>query len=165
MKHNESMTCLYGSETAEKSHPQIALRGALDSLLARAVYTCAYARENGWEAETVELAEVVCVIRTLIGCEAGNKEPGIEKILGFSLEEAREASYFPEKYLHTQHYFPNEDSDLLSAVINMLRTEIRQTERACVCAGLDEYVNRGIQKVLNRLSSIVYIIMLKHNAK
>ncbi|MEA5001871.1 MAG: hypothetical protein VB081_00015 [Christensenella sp.] len=165
MKHCEPKTCLYGSETVRKDHPQIMLRGELDSLLADAVYTLALARERGEREAENDLKDIVGVIRQVMRAEACAIAPTFDHIIGLTFDELREYSYHPQKYLHTEHVFPDENSDLICAVLNILRTKVRQAERVCIAAGLDAYANESIQMILNRLSSAVYIIMLKHNMK
>lgn len=165
MKHSEPTTCLYESKTVPKDHPQIMLRGEIDSLLAYAVYACAFAKEKKEQAVARDLQDIIIVIQSVMSAEAGAMPLAIETIIGLSLDELREYSYHPQKYLQTVHIFPSADWDSMTAVLNILRTKVRQTERTCIAADLKLYANESIQKVLNRLSSAVYIIMLKHNMK
>ncbi len=165
MKNNESRTCLYGNETVSKDHPQIMLRGEIDSLLAYAVYALAFAKERGEILVADDLKDIVGVIRCIMNAEACAHAPRVDHMIGLSFDELREYSYHPRKYLQTDHDFVDEDSDMMCAVLNILRTKARQAERLCIAAGADAYANESIQTVLNRLSSAVYIIMLKHNIK
>ena len=165
MKYSEPTTCLYGSETARKDDPQIMLRGEIDSLLAYAVDALAFAKERLEQTVACDLKDIVCIIQKVMSAEACSQPVKIETILGLSLEELREYSCHPQKYLQTKHIFPGEDWDRITSVLNILRTKVRQTECICIAAGLDAYANESIQKILNRLSSAVYIIMLKHSIK
>ena len=164
MKNREAETSLYGSEVVSKADSQIELRGELDSLLARVVDACAMARERKEENLADELAEVVRAVKMLVLCEAACKEARLDTpLLGWTAEELREGSYHPQKYLQAAHCFPDENTERMVAVLNVLRTEIRRVERCCIRAGLHRYTNKSLQVVLNRLSSAMYIIMLKRN--
>ncbi|MEG0356305.1 MAG: hypothetical protein RR504_01570 [Christensenellaceae bacterium] len=165
MKNNESITSLYGHDTVKKDSPQIMLRGEIDSLLARAIAVCAYAKGNGFDEIYADASEIVHIIKMIMNSEASACEIDITEILKMTLDELREVSYNPKKKLDADHYFPDENSDMMTANLNLFRTDIRRTERYCVAAGLENSSNRCIQKVLNRLSSAVYIMMIKHNFK
>ncbi len=165
MKGCEDKTCLYGGETVCKDHPQIRLRGEIDSLLAYAVYALAFAKERGDRQAADDLRDVVRVIRELMRAEACAVPLELNGMIGLTLDELRDYSYHPQQYLGAGHVFPDENSDMMFAVLNLLRTKVRQAERICIAAGLGAYANASIQKGLNRLSSAVYIIMLKHSMK
>ena len=164
MRENESKTVLRGKSAVEKSDPQIMLRGEIDGLLARAVMTCAYAKHVGYTEIVSGTEDIVRVIRELMRCEALGETPCVTEILGMSLDELRTASQKPKSELGLEHYIPDAETDLMTAHLNLLRTDIRRTERAACAAEKGNPADAGIQMVLNRLSSAAYILMLENRA-
>jgi ethanolamine utilization cobalamin adenosyltransferase len=165
MEKNEGATLLYGKETVEKDDPQIMLRGEIDSLYARAVYTCAFVKQYGRVQVTGGMEDIVRVVRELMRAEATCQRPEVGGILGMDLDEVRHVSHHVNAELGLEPYMPDENTDEATALLNLLRTEIRRAERAAVYAGGDNPANEQIQLVLNRLSSAAYILMLESRAE
>lgn len=165
MKQNEAQTLLNANEVVGKDCAQIALRGEIDSIYARAVHLCAYARQYDYMDLLGNLEDILRVIRKLMYSEATGTPPEVEHIMGLDLDEVRRASHHPESELGVPGYMPDEHTDEMSALLNILRADIRRAERAAVCAGTGHPPNEGIQLVLNRLSSAVYILMLENRAE
>lgn len=164
MKGQEERTQLRGKDVCRKDDPKIILRGEIDSLYSRAVLTCVYAKQYGAEQVISGLEDIVRAVRELMRGEALGQEPDISYINGMDFDELRHVSHNVESELGLVPYFPDEFTDDVTAYINLLRTDIRRTERAAVAAGEDR-VTRAIQLVLNRLSSAAYILMLENRAE
>ena len=164
MKGNEKLTSLNGKENVEKDDPQIMLRGEIDSLYARAVYTCSFARQYGYTAVLSGLEDIVRVVRELMRAEAMGDPPQIDSVMGMELEELRHVSHHIKSELGLEPYMPDEHTGEMTALLNLLRAEVRRTERAAVYVREDGSVNKDIQLVLNRLSSAAYILMLENHA-
>ncbi len=165
MKGNETKTVLAGEQYVEKNHPAIELRGCIDSMHARAVYTCTFARQYGYPEIVAGLEDIVRVTREIMRSDATGQPPDVQDILGLDLDEIREVSNNPQSELGISHYMPDAHADEMTALLNMLRTDVRRTERAAVAAGTGDGAMEGIQLVLNRLSGAVYILMLENRAE
>lgn len=163
MKGDERKTSLRGNEFVDKKDERIRLRGLIDSLMAQAVLCSAYAIRYGYSNIEAGTGDIVRVMRLLTAADAREEKPEVKTILGMTFDELREASYNPKKELGLEHYFPGEDTDLMTAHLNMLRAKTREVELAFCCAE-DTEVNRAMQLVLNRLSSAAYLLMLECRA-
>ena len=128
----EHMTQLAGEVLVPKTHPRIRFRGSLDSLESRIL---------------------------LLALEEPEEPFRVEGLLGMTLDQVRTYSQLPQQYLGIPHFMPGPRHGLRVARLNGLRTQVRQTELAAAQAFPEgrEDIIRG----LNRLSSAVYILMLK----
>lgn len=160
MTGDETRTSLRADIAVDKRDIRIARRGALDGLLAKAVLNCAYAEHFGYTNITMGTRDLVRVMRELVHADAVDKEPDVKTILGMTLDEIRDVSQHPREELGLDHYFPDENCDLMTAYLNVLRTDIRTAE-LMFCGEDDSGVTRRIQFLLNRLSSAAYILMLE----
>lgn len=161
MRDNEGKTSFRGQETVSKCDPRIELRGQIDSLLAQAVLNCAYAEHYGYTNVSLGAKDIVRVIRELMRTEATGEKIEIKTILGMTFDELRDVSNNPKEELGVQHYMPDENTDLMSAHLNILRTDIRRVERMAWCLEDDSEQLQATGLVLNRLSSAAYILMLE----
>jgi ethanolamine utilization cobalamin adenosyltransferase len=161
MRGDEKQTSLRDGVTISKGDPLIGLRGAIDSLHAKAVYTCVFAKQYGYADVVAGMEDVVRVTRELMRSEALDEPPDIKDILGMGLDEIRLVSNNPQTELGIPHYMPDENADEMTALLNVLRTEVRDAERIAAGIGGGETAD-GIQMVLNRLSGAVYILMLEN---
>ena len=161
MRGDEQRTILRGDEVVSKCDPRLELRGQIDSLLAQAVLNCAYAEHYGYTNVSLGAQDIVRVVKELMRAEATGEEPDIRSILGMTFDELREASNRPGSELGLDHYYPDEHTDLMTAHLNILRTDIRRTERAACCLDDDSKAMAAMRLILNRLSSAAYILMLE----
>ena len=114
-----------------------------------------------------ELQEALDLVRSLIRCDVlGEKREGWT-LGGLTPDELREHSHTPERWYGQGHFMPSmEDTDTLLAV-NRARTVARQTELAAYRAFKEpggSMTREDIQLVLNRLSSFLWIIMIRLKA-
>ena len=150
----EHMTQLTGELLVPKTHPRIVLRGKLDSLESDLLLL---SLEEPGVGEPCR--ELLGYVRRMLKAEVLDTPLPEEKLLGLSMDELRSHSQFPQKYLGTPHFMPEPKHGLTVARLNRLRTRVRETELAAAAAfpqGREDII-RG----LNRLSSAVYILMLK----
>lgn len=150
----EHMTQLTGDLLVPKTHPRIVFRGRLDSL--ESVLLLLSLEEPGVQEPVLELLDFV---RRMLRAEVLDTPLPEGKLLGLSQEELRTYSQLPQKYLGTPHFMPEPKHGLTVARLNRLRTQVREAELAAAAAfpqGREDII-RG----LNRLSSAVYILMLK----
>ena len=155
----EHMTHLHSDVLVSKTHPRIAFRGAIDALEAEIVL-CQLA------AETVrkELGEVLALARLLIRCEVLNEPVPEEKLCGLTQDEIRKRSHFPQEFYGQPHFMPEHTDGAAILHINKCRCTARQAELAAVRAFVDDEGNvarADILKALNRMSSMLYILMIR----
>ena len=155
----EHMTHLHSDVLVSKTHPRIAFRGAIDALEAEIVL-CQLA------AETVrkELGEILALARLLIRCEVLNEPVPEEKLCGLTQDEIRKRSHFPQEFYGQPHFMPEHTDGAAILHINKCRCTARQAELAAVRAFVDDEGNvarADILKALNRMSSMLYILMIR----
>ena len=155
----EHMTHLHSDVLVSKTHPRIALRGAIDALEAEIVL-CQLT------AETVrkELGEILALARLLIRCEVLNEPVPEEKLCGLTQDEIRKRSHFPQEFYGQPHFMPEHTDGAAILHINKCRCTARQAELAAVRAFVDDEGNvarADILKALNRMSSMLYILMIR----
>ena len=150
----EHMTQLTGEVLVPKTHPRIRFRGSLDSLESRILLLAL--EEPELQAPCGELLDFV---RQILKCEVLEEPFRVDRLLGMTLDQVRTYSQLPQQYLGIPHFMPGPRHGLRVARLNGLRTQVRQTELEAARAFPEgrEDIIRG----LNRLSSAVYILMLK----
>ena len=150
----EHMTQLTGEVLVPKTHPRICFRGSLDSLESRILLLAL--EEPELQAQCGELLDFV---RQILKCEVLEEPFRVDRLLGMTLDQVRTYSQLPQQYLGIPHFMPGPRHGLRVARLNGLRTQVRQTELEAAQAFPEgrEDIIRG----LNRLSSAVYILMLK----
>ena len=140
----------------------IAFRGEIDSLYAECICACTAAPKNRFVFKG--LAEISKVVGQIMRCEALCESTEFCGVFGYSGDELREVSHHPEKYLGASYFWPDENASPCMAALNRLRAEVRRCEREAVRAyPKPEPWQASIIECLNRLSSAVYILMLKLN--
>lgn len=150
----ERMTHLKPDVLVPKEHPRIVFRGLLDALQAEILLCGAQAQGQMKQ----DMAELLAVARQIMRCDVLD-EPWTEKpICGLSPEELRAHSHFPQKYYDQPHFMPDFEDNMMILQLNRLRTLIRQTELAA-CRAFTQRTD--LIQVLNRMSSLVWILMIK----
>ena len=155
----EHMTHLHGDVLVRKTHPRIAFRGAMDTLEAELLL--AQQAAPRWDAE---LGEILTLARNLIRWEV-MEEPVEEKPLcGMTSDEIRHRSHVPQKYYDQPHFMPQVSDGPALLQLNRARCAARQAELAATAAFLDADgvpTRVDILNTLNRMSSMLYILMLR----
>ena len=152
----EHMTHLHGDVLVAKTHPRIRFRGAMDTLEAE-LLLCG----SGVE-EILELA------RRLIRCEVMDEPVGECTLCGLSAAQQRSHSHFPQEYYGQPHFMPSFGDSPLLLQLNRARCAARNAELAATAAFTDEEgkVRReDILTALNRMSSMLYILMIREKVK
>ena len=152
----EHMTHLHGDVLVAKTHPRIRFRGAMDTLEAE-LLLCG----SGVE-EILELA------RRLIRCEVMDEPVGEFTLCGLSAAQQRSHSHFPQEYYGQPHFMPSFGDSPLLLQLNRARCAARNAELAATAAFTDEEgkVRReDILTALNRMSSMLYILMIREKVK
>ncbi|MCR5347666.1 MAG: hypothetical protein K6E38_07805 [Fretibacterium sp.] len=167
VEKQEHTTNLLGAAVVSKTHPRIELRGRLDELNARIILLQTQAREAGEEQLESNLEELRDKVRDLMACEVRDLPCGELSLWGLSEEEIHQRSHYPERHYGLGHILPHADMGRWAAELNLLRTLVRETE-LCACrafakTGDEDGVTRpDFIKVLNRLSSALYILTYKY---
>ena len=164
----EHMTHLAGNVLVMKDHPRIRFRGAVDTLEAELLLAIRTAKTLQEGQTAKDLEEVLQFVRRLIPCDVLEEPVKPWKLCGLTEEELRNHSHFPQKYYGQPHFMPSgEDSEML-LTLNKLRTLTRQAELAAFSAFCPNEFTGGREDILlamNRLSSLLYILMIRLKAK
>jgi ethanolamine utilization cobalamin adenosyltransferase len=91
-----------------------------------------------------------------------------ELLCGLTEEELRSHSHFPQEYYGQPHFMPQPSDSMTILRLNRVRCAIRETELAAAAAWppRDGKSSRpDIQTALNRMSSLVYVLMIREKSK
>ena len=159
----EHMTHLHGDVLVAKNHPRIVFRGKMDTLEAELIL-CQLADA----ALVTPVGEVLALARQLIRCEVLEEPVKAEKLCGLTEEEQRKRSHFPQEYYGQPHFMPSAADGMVIAQLNRARCAAREAELAAVTAFSDREGNPtrvDILRALNRMSSMIYILMVQWKGK
>lgn len=161
----EHMTHLKGNILVRKDHPRIAFRGMIDALEGEILL--AQQASQAHPALVKELEEALALVRRLIRCDVLDEPVGELDLCGYDAGQLREYSHYPDKYLGQPHFLPAYTDGPALLAVNKVRTLVRQTELSAYAAfkDVEGNVTRGdIILALNRLSSLMWILMIKLKA-
>ena len=151
----EHMTHLNGDVLVRKTHPRIRFRGAMDTL----------------EAELLlcgrETAPVLELARKLMRCDVLEEPVGEITLYGLTEDRQRQLSHFPQEYFGIAHFMPDFSDGGQLLQLNRCRCAARAAELAAAEAFADRDglpTRPDIQKALNRMSSMLYLLMLQAKA-
>ena len=159
----EHMTHLNGNVLVWKTHPRIAFRGKMDLLEAELMLCQLNVPEMG-----KELQDILDTARYLLRCEVMDEQVAERKICGLESQELRKRSHMPQDYYGQPHFMPSAADGEEILCLNRARCIARQVEMAAVAAFTDEKGNPtrlDLLRMLNRLSSMLYILMIRLKAK
>ena len=162
----EEYTHLTGRNLVLKNHKRIIFRGKVDSLEANLINTIIEC--NSYNSR--ELAEDLTIIleytKKIMRAEVLEETLIQVNFKGWSNDEIRDYSHHPEKYFGVSHFVPDPCHGKILALLNIIRTQVRELEIVAVSAFYNmkkDSVDRvDIITGLNRLSSLVYIIMCRY---
>lgn len=168
MTKPEHMCQLYDNVLVPKNHPRILFRGKLDSLQALVVLDQVLMVESGSSERLLsDMGNILEILREIMRCDVLNEEFRNQRIIGLSHAELREHSHNPMKfYKIKQMLLPDYSMGKEYALLNQLRTAIRETEVAAATAFQEggKYARMDLIEELNRLSSALHIMMCKYLA-
>ncbi len=158
-KKPDTLTHLNAHTLVSKSDPRLAFRAKLDSCIAMAVWLQVEA--------TVEpqrwLADIRSVLGNIMRADVLNETLTDFVIAGLDEKAIHKLSHQPLKYIGHDHIVPAVEHGRNACLLNLLRTEIRETETSAASIFIDRdlVVSRpDLMQGLNRLSSAVYVLML-----
>lgn len=154
----EGMTHLHGDVLVEKTHPRIRFRGKLDTLESALLLA---GQEQG--APVKDLQEILNLTREILKCEVLDSPLEEKSLLGLSREELRRHSHFPQKFCGQPHFMPAFGDGPRIARLNAARCAAREAEIAAVAA-FPENRRPDLLQAMNRLSSAIYLLMIREKA-
>lgn len=163
-RKTELLTLLDDRRLVPKTHPRIALRGKLDTLIAQTVVVqTQFDREDRYSP----LRKLLADLRSYMGNVLRSEVSG-EALLPLGMGDMNAAtihaiSHQPLEYLGRDHLLPDRDHGADIALLNLLRALAREAELAAVRVFVDdafELSREDIVQGLNRLSSALYVLML-----
>ena len=159
----EPMTHLRGNMLVLKTHPRSGFRGAMDTLESE-LLLC---QLSCGEKNRSDLREILELARRLIRCEVMEEPVGQGKLCGLTEDEQRKRSHRPQDYYGQTHFMPEYTDGEAVLRLNRCRCAARTAELAAAAAFTDGdgKVTRGdILRALNRMSSMIYILMIQEKA-
>jgi ethanolamine utilization cobalamin adenosyltransferase len=164
----EHMTHLHGNVLVVKGDPRIFFRGKLDSLQAQIVLAQATIHAEGGNIKLIDdLGDILGDLREMMRCDVLGEHFKNDRIIGLTHAELRERSHDPMKFFHIkQMQLPDYTMGKHYALLNLLRTQIRETEVAANQAFRDgrKCTRPDLIEELNRLSSALHIMMCMYLA-
>lgn len=152
----EHMTHLNGDVLVSKTHPRIIFRGAMDSLEAE-ILLC----QLQLPKLEKQLQELLDLARKLVACDVLNEPAPEGTLCGLTQEQLRSHSHLPQKFYDQPHFMPAAADGQTILQLNRLRCVVRETELKAVAAVPER---TDIIRALNRMSSMVYILMIREKA-
>lgn len=159
----ERMTHLNGEVLVPKTHPRIRFRGKMDTLEAELIL-CQLVPG----APEGALGEILDLSRKILRCDVLEEPLWQDTLCGLTQAEQRERSHMPQDYYGQPHFMPQASDGSVIAGLNRARCFAREAELAAVEAFSDRdgnLIREDIPKALNRMSSMLYLLMIQEKAK
>ena len=160
----EGMTHLRGNILVPKTHPQIAFRGKLDTLMAQIMGVQILTQGEGEYRITEDLEELLQFCHRILAAEVKDEPLGLIRIMGMDSDRIRHDSQQVKKVFGIDHPIPSYKMGKVCVALNRLRAQIREAELAAARAfdcGEDGCSHLDIIEGLNRMSSCVYIMLCR----
>ena len=160
----EHMTHLNSEVLVSKLHPRILFRGAMDTLEAELILA-----QLSVEAEiSGKLQEILDLARLILRCDVLEEPLTVDKLCGLTEKEQRERSHRPQDFYGQPHFMPSAADGPAMARLNRARCAAREAELKAVAAFTDRDglpTRTDILRALNRMSSMIYILMVQIKGK
>lgn len=159
----EHMTHLNGEVLVPKTHPRIRFRGKMDTLEAELIL-CQLVPG----APEGALGEILDLSRKILRCDVLEEPLRQDTLCGLTQAEQRERSHMPQDYYGQPHFMPQASDGSVIAGLNRARCFAREAELAAVEAFSNwdgNLIREDIPKALNRMSSMLYLLMIQEKAK
>lgn len=159
----EHMTHLNGEVLVPKTHPRIRFRGKMDTLEAELIL-CQLVPGSPEGA----LGEILDLSRKILRCDVLEEPLRQDTLCGLTQDEQRGRSHMPQDYYGQPHFMPQASDGSVIAGLNRARCFAREAELAAVEAFSNREGNllrEDIPKALNRMSSMLYLLMIQEKAK
>ena len=159
----EHMTHLNGDILVSKTHPRIAFRGAMDTLESL-LLLC----QTEDPALQKHIEENFDLARNEIKWDVLEMPVEEAPLCGLTEGQIRQHSHFPQAHYGQPHFMPSFGDSPVLLQLNRARCAARQAELLAVHAFSDRDGNPtrpDLLRILNRLSSMLYILMIREKAK
>lgn len=159
----EHMTHLNGEVLVLKTHPRIRFRGKMDTLEAELIL-CQLVPG----APEGALGEILDLSRKILRCDVLEEPLRQDTLCGLTQAEQRGRSHMPQDYYGQPNFMPQASDGSVIAGLNRARCFAREAELAAVEAFSDRdgnLIREDIPKALNRMSSMLYLLMIQEKAK
>ena len=159
----EHLTHLNAEYLVPKTHPRILFRGRMDTLEAE-LLLCQLAADH----LVRPVGEILDLARQLIRCDVLEEPVSDGKLCGLTEAEIRKRSHFPQEYYGQPHFMPGVEDGMVVARLNRTRCAAREAELAAAAAFSDREGNPtrvDILLALNRMSSMLYLLMIQEKSK
>ena len=159
----EHMTHLNGEVLVPKTHPRIRFRGKMDTLEAELIL-CQLVPG----APEGALGEILDLSRKILRCDVLEEPLRQDPLCGLTQDEQRGRSHMPQNYYGQPHFMPQASDGSVIAGLNRARCFAREAELAAVEAFSNRegnLIREDIPKTLNRMSSMLYLLMIQEKAK
>ncbi len=158
----EHYTHLRGDILVPKTHPVIAFRGAMDTLQAQLLLTQAAVPELA-----AELEQILTLARNILRWEVMEEPAGDAPLCGLTLQQQREHSHRHQDFYGQPHFMPSYKDGVAVLQLNSARCAARAAELAAARAFTDgdgRATRADLLTALNRMSSMLYILMIRQKA-
>lgn len=158
----EHMTHLHSDILVPKTHPRILFRGKVDTLEAE-LLLCQLLLPH----LEIQIGEILALARNIIRCDVLEEPLQAGLLCGLTEDELRSHSHFPQDYYGQPHFMPCVQDGEVILRLNRLRCCVRETEIAAVAAFSPREGSckrADLLQALNRMSSMVYILMIREKA-
>ena len=159
----EHMTHLNAQVLVPKTHPRILFRGAMDTLEAELIL----AQLALPEMES-KLQEILDLARRIIRCDVLEEPLPAGTLCGLTEDEQRQRSHRPQDFYGQPHFMPSAADGQAMARLNRARCAAREAELKAAAAFSDREglpTRPDILRSLNRMSSMLYILMVQWKGK
>ena len=159
----EHMTHLNGEVLVPKTHPRIRFRGKMDTLEAELIL-CQL------ESDSLRrpVGEVLALARQILRCDVLEEPLKPQPLCGLTEEQQRRQSHFPQEYYGQPHFMPEAEDGPVIARLNRARCAAREAELTAAEAFSDREgrpTRPDLLRALNRMSSMLYILMIQQKAR
>ena len=159
----EHMTHLNAEILVPKTHPRIRFRGKMDTLEAELIL-CQLE-----DADLVSpVGEILALARQILRCDVLEQPLKWDKLCGLTEEQQRQRSHFPQTFYNQPHFMPSASDGAVIARLNRARCAAREAELSALETYCDHAGNPSrtdIPQALNRMSSMLYILMIQRKGK
>jgi len=159
----EQLTHLNRELLVPKTHPRIVFRGKMDTLEAELIL-CQLAHAD----LVTPVGEILALARQILRCDVLEQPLKWDRLCGLTEAEQRRRSHFPQEYYAQPHFMLSVSDGPVIARLNRTRCAAREAELAAASAFSDRDGNltrEDILRALNRMSSMLYILMIQWKGK
>jgi ethanolamine utilization cobalamin adenosyltransferase len=157
------MTHLNAQVLVPKPHPRILFRGAMDTLEAELILA-----QLALPEMEDKLQEILELARRIIRCDVLEEPLSAGTLCGLTEDEQRQRSHRPQDFYGQPHFMPSAADGQAMARLNRARCAAREAELKAAAAFSDREglpTRPDILRSLNRMSSMLYILMVQWKGK